>query len=209
MVSLARSVVLALAALLATPSWPAAAAVQPADAREVEAPQVDLTLTDLGSTVAIRVSVIVACDPATAWKVLTDYGRYASFIPSVETSRVVERDGMRVVVEQTDRAPPWLLRMPVEVVYRISEYPPTRVESRASLDEGDTLDSDYRLTAGPQGVRLDYVGRLTARRGMLEWLHEKAGARAIGEQVRALAHEMEREAHESGSRKAELPDEGR
>src|SRR5574340_1329144 len=200
MTSLARSAALALAALLATPSLQATAAMQP---------QVDLTITDLGSTVAIRASVVIACDPATAWKVLTDYGRYASFIPSVETSRVVERDGTEVVVEQTDRAPPWLLRMPVEVMYRITEYPPTRVVSRANLDGGDTLYSEYRLTAGPQGMRLDYVGRLTARRGMLEWLHEKAGAGAIGEQVRARAHEMEREARNSGSRRVALPDEGR
>lgn len=199
MISLARSVVLALTALLATPSWRAAAAQ----------PQVDLTITDLGSTVAIRASVIVACDPATAWKVLTDYGRYASFIPSVETSRVVSRDGMQVVVEQTDLAPPWLLRIPVEVVYRITEYPSTRIVSRASFDGGDTLDSEYTLTAQPQGTRLDYAGRLTARRGMLEWLHEKAGARAISEQVRALADEMRREARDSESRRVALPGEDR
>jgi hypothetical protein len=199
MISLVRSVALALTALLATPSWPAAAAQ----------PQVDLTVGDQGSTVAIHASVFVACDRATAWKVLTDYGYYASFIPSVETSRVVTRDGTHVVVEQTDLAPPWLLRMPVEVVYRITEYSPTRIVSRASLDGGDTLDSEYRLTAGPQGTRLDYVGRLTARRGMLEWLHERAGARAIGEQVLALAREMEREARESGSRAAELIDDAR
>src|SRR5574340_1167099 len=112
----ARSVALALAALSATPSSQAAATVQrvllqpaavgPAAARETNAPRVDLTITDHGWSTSIHASVMVACDPATAWKVLTDYDRYASFIPSVETSRVVARDGAQVVVELIVRAPP-------------------------------------------------------------------------------------------------------
>ena len=35
-----------------------------------------------------------------AWQVLTDYGRFAEFVPALQMSRVISRDRDSVVVEQ-------------------------------------------------------------------------------------------------------------
>lgn len=42
-------------------------------------------------------------NPAIAWSVLTDYGNFSQFLPTVAASRVVETDGQRSLVEQIDR----------------------------------------------------------------------------------------------------------
>lgn len=38
-----------------------------------------------------------------AWSVLTDYGNFHQFLPTVVESRIVESDGPRTIVEQLDR----------------------------------------------------------------------------------------------------------
>ena len=47
---------------------------------------------DRGSeAVEIEASAVLRADASTAWRVLTDYGRYADFIPDVRASRVISR----------------------------------------------------------------------------------------------------------------------
>lgn len=50
-----------------------------------------------------EVMVATPVDGATAWAVLTDYGNFARFLPTVAKSRVIEADGPRTIVEQLDR----------------------------------------------------------------------------------------------------------
>ena len=49
----------------------------------------------------IHAGVVLNADVATAWRVLTDYGRYAEFIPDLHLSRIVARHGATVTVEQS------------------------------------------------------------------------------------------------------------
>ena len=50
-----------------------------------------------------EVMAATQADGATAWAVLTDYGNFARFLPTVAKSRVIETDGPRTIVEQVDR----------------------------------------------------------------------------------------------------------
>ncbi|MEY3300240.1 MAG: hypothetical protein RLZZ597_3500 [Cyanobacteriota bacterium] len=50
-----------------------------------------------------EVMVATQVDGATAWSVLTDYGNFSRFLPTVAKSQVIETDGPRTVVEQLDR----------------------------------------------------------------------------------------------------------
>ena len=49
------------------------------------------------------VMVATSVDGATAWEVLTDYGNFHRFLPTVAESRVVGIEGDRTIVEQLDR----------------------------------------------------------------------------------------------------------
>ncbi len=50
-----------------------------------------------------EVMAATTVDGDTAWAVLTDYGNFARFLPTVAKSRVIEADGPRTIVEQVDR----------------------------------------------------------------------------------------------------------
>lgn len=145
-----------------------------------------------GDAIAIEASATLGVDAATAWRVLTDYGRYPEFIPGLTASRVVSRSGPTAIVEQDGYAQVWLLRAPVSVTYEITEFPPGRVRSRAVAGSLRLLDSDYRLAPLPNGVRLDYSGLAAAGTGLFgpfeEWVIEHNAT----QRFQALVDAMER-----------------
>jgi ribosome-associated toxin RatA of RatAB toxin-antitoxin module len=49
------------------------------------------------------VMVATDVDAVTAWSVLTDYGNFHRFLPTVIESRIVKAEGNRTIVEQLDR----------------------------------------------------------------------------------------------------------
>ncbi len=154
-------------------------------------------------SVVVDASVIVDADAGTAWHVLTDYARYREFVPGLRASRVIAREGTHVTVEQTGLAPWWLLRVPIAVTYAIVESPPSSLRSRADIPGTGVLRSTYALAPAGTALRLRYTGTLTIAPGFLAPLREVAGEQAIAGHMRALADEMERQAHSHGSRMAD------
>jgi ribosome-associated toxin RatA of RatAB toxin-antitoxin module len=49
------------------------------------------------------VMVATGVDAVTAWAVLTDYGNFHRFLPTVAESRVLKTEGNRTIIEQLDR----------------------------------------------------------------------------------------------------------
>ena len=168
------------------------AALAGASAAAAVAAPVDVSVRRDGDAVLIEASATLRADTATAWHVLTDYDRYADFIPGLRASRVIAREGTVVTVEQSGDAPVWLLRMPLDVTYRIAEYPPYRLDSRATASALRTLDSSYALAPTAGGVRLAYSGRLAPRRALLGRIEQYAVRQSIVRDFQALADEIER-----------------
>jgi len=102
-------------ALIATMGWAQAAA----------AVTISITAERHGEIIEIHASALLKAEAATAWRVLTDYGRYPEFIPDLRVSRVVARRGPTVTVDQAGDARLWLLRMPLEITFEITESPLT------------------------------------------------------------------------------------
>jgi hypothetical protein len=177
----------------------AAFAVLTAVAAVGSAAEVDVAVRHLGDRIAIEASATLDTDVASAWRVLTDYGRYPEFVPDLAVSRVVACDGSTVIVQQSGDALVWLLRVPLEVTYEITEFPPRHLRSRAVAGSLRLLESDYRLTALPVGVRLDYTGYAATRTGLFgpfeRWVIEDNATR----QLRALAEAIERGARDSAT----------
>jgi hypothetical protein len=179
-----RSVVMAPLLLLFAA---AGSLASPADAAAVS-----VDVERRGEAVVIEASTRLNSSAATAWRVLTDYDRYGDFIPGVLSSRVVDRRGTTVTVEQSDELALWLLRMPLRVTYAIREFPPNRVQSRATISALPPLESSYVLTPVPSGVRLDYVGRIGPGWLLLGRVEQGALRRGVVRQFTALANEIER-----------------
>ena len=170
----------------------AALLVSLAVASSAAAAEVNVSVRRAGEALVIDANATLDADPATAWRVLTDYERYVDFVPGMRSSRVVERRGDNVTVAQSADSPAWLMRMPFDVVYAITERPPDRIESSARGSMLAGLDSQYRLTPSASGVRLDYVGRLTPRSALFGGFEELAVRQGIVREFEALAHEIER-----------------
>jgi ribosome-associated toxin RatA of RatAB toxin-antitoxin module len=179
------SAVLALAAL-AMVSLAARAAV------------VDARLTRVGDDVVIEASATLDADTATAWSVLTDYGRYRNFIPGVRASRVVARHGSSVIVEQSDEVALWWARFPVSVTYEIAEFPPHELRSFAKAPPLPSLSSTFALTETATGVRLHYVGRVESAFGPFGRVLQPIVEQTAIRDLQALAAEIERR---SGARR--------
>jgi hypothetical protein len=148
----------------------------------------------------LRASAVLAADAPTAWRVLTDYGRYAEFIPDLRASRVIARDGTSVTVEQSGDARLWLLRLPLAITFAILESPPNRLRSHAIAGSLRTLDSSYELQTVAGGVRLDYAGHIVPGYRLAGVFEQLAVERNVARQLQALADEIERE-----SAKAKAP----
>ena len=144
--------------------------------------------------VVIDASAEIRADAATAWRVLTDYGRYPEFVPGMRESRVVARHGTHAIVTQSGDTPIGFTRMPVAITYDIDEFPPSRIESTAKGETLRELDSRYELSPTPAGVRLDYEGRLAPRSAWLGRIEQYALRQAIVADFQALADRIEHEA---------------
>ena len=163
------------------------AGLQPAAAATI-----NVTAERHGETVEIHASALLNAEAATAWRVLTDYGRYAEFVPDLRESRVVARRGATIVVEQSGDARLWLLRMPLDIKFEITESAPHGVHSRAVAGSLRALESSYVLTPAPHGVYLEYTGHVTPGFELFGALEQYAVEQNITRQFQALADEIER-----------------
>jgi ribosome-associated toxin RatA of RatAB toxin-antitoxin module len=145
-----------------------------------------------GDSIDVRASAVLNADAATAWRVLTDYDRYAEFIPDLRMSRVVARDGTKITVEQSGDAPLWLVKMPIHVTFEVNEMPPHGLQARTVAGSVRVLASSYALTPLASGVRLDYDGQIVPTFEFAGRIERMAVKRNAARQFQALAEEIER-----------------
>jgi carbon monoxide dehydrogenase subunit G len=176
----------ALAAWLAcaTPAYPG----------DVPHPAVRIRLRHDGTAALIDARAMLHADVATAWRVLSDYDRYAAFVPGVQSSRVVSRDDGRIEVEQSGNASLGAMHERFDVTYEIVEQPPFGLRSRVVRGCDCTLESSYAVSAAGAGVELAYHGRLATRPSVAASVEQMLVERSIAGHFRALAEEIERQA---------------
>lgn len=148
--------------------------------------------TRQGDAIEIRASARLSVDRDTAWRVLTDYGRYVEFIPDLRSSRVTSRSGATVVVEQEGDATFGPFRIPLEITFRIEERRPQQLESRAVAGSLRSLESHYTLLPEKDGTRLVYVGVVRPGFPFAAWFAQSAIEANVRRQFIALADEIER-----------------
>jgi hypothetical protein len=153
---------------------------------------IDVTAERLDDGIRIHAHALLRADVAGAWRVLTDYDRYAEFIPDLKVSRVVARNGATVTVEQSGDARVWLLRKRLDITYEITESPPDGIRSRAVAGSLRALRSRYVLTPASGGVELDYLGDVAPGFLLFGPIEQYAVERNIARQFQALADEIER-----------------
>ena len=106
-----------------------------------------------GNGVRVAAEVDVRASRAVAWKILSDYDRWAEFMPELKVSRVVSREPLRV--EQRGGLS-WLPGLPIVVVADVVETPGERVHFKKIQGNVAFLEGEWRLSPVKGGTRVAY-----------------------------------------------------
>ena len=98
-----------------------------------------------GSAVQVTTQAIIRAPQELIWQTLTDYDRLAEFVPDLVSSRVIERQGSTVTVEQAGKARLWFFTYAIDVVVEVTEQPPHTLAVRALRGNLKQLEGSYRL----------------------------------------------------------------
>lgn len=139
-------------------AWAALTALSPGMAL-AQAPQVETARR--GELITVSASVDLPVDVQTAWSVISDYDHLADFIPDMQSSRVIEREGDRLLVEQKGMFGFLFFQQPVEARLAVTEMPQRSIVARSVAGNFKEMEGRYVLEPLPGGeVRLSYAGRL-------------------------------------------------
>lgn len=167
-------------------------AVSPGLVRAAAADSIESRIERHGEYITVNASVLMEVDERIAWEVLSDYGNLAQFIPDMKTSRVVSRNGNRVVVEQKGEFGFFFYRQPVNVVLEVLEEPRRRIDARRISGNIRDLQTHYELKASDAGVKLDYVGRFIPEFSVPPLFGLPLVRRVVERRFRAMVDEIER-----------------
>ena len=157
-----------------------------------QAAQISVQTTRHGDGFEVEATAEIEADVADAWKVLTDYDRLAEFIPGMQESRVVSRDGSHVVIDQRGEASLLFFSLPMRVRLAIEEYPYDRIVSNAISGNFKQLHGVYQLQARDAGLLLRYEGKFTPDFGVPPLIGTLVVRSTVERRFSAMVHEIEK-----------------
>jgi len=126
------------------------------------------------------------------WQALTDYNRFAEFIPGMRSSRLIERQGAVAIVEQSGDAGFLFFSFPIDVTIASTERPPHALEVKLLKGDLKRLDGAYRIEPQAGGrILLTWNGTIEAQ-SMPPLLGEMVMRANIADQFRGMVGEIER-----------------
>lgn len=114
--------------------------------------------------VRVEAASWVAADTTTLWETLTDYDRLSSFIPDMQTSRLVSAPGQPKLVEQRADAGLFAFVMPDHVVLAmVEERPQGLIRFRAVSGNVATMRGEWVITDEGFPIKLTYRAHVVPR----------------------------------------------
>jgi hypothetical protein len=108
-----------------------------------------------GERIIVDVSLPVAATAMETWKVMTDYDHMASFVSNLESSRIIDRRGDTLMIEQKGKASRGPLTFTFQNVREIVLTPPREIRSR--LVSGDLEASEFTTRVVDHGTSAEIV----------------------------------------------------
>jgi ribosome-associated toxin RatA of RatAB toxin-antitoxin module len=157
-----------------------------------------------GDTFYVNARANVAVDPRVAWDTITDYEHMRDFLPNIEHSKVIARQGTRLTVEHVGQFPLFFFDIPVRVRLAVTQQPFERVVARSEPGEVDGVPQTLRSFAGTYdltvitlerraGVRLDYESRFELAEPLPPIVGDLFGTAMVTKTVRLQFEAMVRE----------------
>lgn len=159
----------------------------------VRAQQINIDISGQGDLVTVSASAEMQVDASTAWNVISDYDHLAAFIPGMRSSRVLQRDGDKLLVEQVGEFGFLFFQQLVEVKLAVVEYPSKRIVARAIGGNLREMEGRYELENLPAGtVRLSYAGRLVPESPLPPIIGRMVVRKVLAQQFTAMVMEIMR-----------------
>ena len=151
-----------------------------------------LTVTHAGGIYFCDAVLFAPVPPPLAFDVLTDVDRMVEWVPNLRQSRILNREGNIVLIEQVGLAQFGLLSFNFSTERRLVLDRPTTIDAVQLRGSANRYNSNLRLTPETGGTRLDYhaqfepglLAAIVMSRDFME--HE------IAEQFTAMIQEMVR-----------------
>jgi len=143
--------------------------------------------------------MLVRADIDPIWSVLTDYDHFADFLPSVQSSEVLEAEGDRAVVEQIAKLKVMLAEMESRVRTENIRTPKKRIDFRLIEGDLEIMEGDWQLIPVQVSEGKDQSQPLTlvkqsvhAKIGnpLLEGAFEAVYTKNIKRNLKAIAQEV-------------------
>ncbi|MEO8157274.1 MAG: SRPBCC family protein [Betaproteobacteria bacterium] len=157
-----------------------------------QAAEIAVLTTRHGDSFEIEAAAEIDAELTDAWAVLTDYDRLVQFIPGMLESRVVSRDGLRVIVDQRGETSLLFLTFPMRVRLIIDEQPYERIMSTAIAGNFKNLTGVYYLQPHGAGLTLRYSGKFTPDFGFPPLLGTLIVRSTAEKRFAAMVHEIEK-----------------
>lgn len=144
-----------------------------------------------GDLITLIASAELQVDTGTVWGVISDYDHLAEFIPDMQSSHVIQREGDKVLIEQTGQIGFLVFQQPVAVRLEVHESPQRVIEAHAVGGNLKEMEGRYALERLPSGaVRLTYSGRLVPGFAVPPVIGTLLVRNLLSEQFTALVREI-------------------
>jgi len=151
----------------------------------------------------VHASAQLAAGQRVVWDALTDYERLREFVPGVRRARVLERQGNRLLLEQSGVFSLLFFELPVQLRLDVVHLPYSTVIAQLAPAEagGDSslrsFSGRYRISSGdglpPAVVQLDYDARFELAAPLPPLVGPLFGVAAVRQTMRAQFEAMLRE----------------
>lgn len=164
-------------------------------AAQPERSDIDVQAERKGALVEVHARALLHAPMEVVWRTLTDYERLPEFIPGIETSRIISRNGAQVLVAQTGRASFLFLTVPITVLLESTERPPHVVEVRRISGSIGHLQGRYEARPLADGrVLLRWLGSISPDADLPPLIETTLVRLSIRDQFVGMVQEIERRA---------------
>lgn len=120
----------------------------------------EIRVTRDGSILYIEGGFSLPVRVGTAWGVLTDYNRFAEFVPNMTWSRVASAPGEPLLLDLKGENQVLFFRIAYQALLRVEEEAASRIRFRSAGGNFRELAGEWRLTPEPGGTRVVYQARM-------------------------------------------------
>lgn len=142
-----------------------------------------------GETILVDVSFTVQATSQEAWNVLTDFDHMAQFVSNLQSSRITDRVGNKIQVEQKGKTSHGVFSFAFDSLRELELNPYQEIRSRLISGSMKRLDGTTVLSADGAGTRIVYHGESVPN----VWVPPLVGTAFIENEMRIQFQEMQNE----------------